>query len=153
MKVLFLDIDGVLNSERTAHALGGFPHGFDASNLEKFDHAAIGLIRRLCEECSVSIVLSSSWRILHSTEEVANGLDLPIFDATPGGGGHRGTQIKEWLDAHPEITTYAIVDDDSDMLPEQLPHFVHTTCKNGFLLEHYGDLYRLFGETKKEGTA
>jgi hypothetical protein len=32
----------------------------------------------------------------------------------------RGEEIKAWLHQHPEVTRYAIVDDDSDMLPEQV---------------------------------
>jgi len=41
-KVLFLDLDGVLNSARSCYALGGFPHGFDSANMAKFDHVALG---------------------------------------------------------------------------------------------------------------
>ena len=44
-KVLFLDIDGVLNSQRTCEAFGGpatggYPHGFDAPNMALFDRAS-----------------------------------------------------------------------------------------------------------------
>jgi hypothetical protein len=142
-KVLFLDIDGVLNSERSCYALGGFPHGFDAKNKLMFDWVAVGLIRRLCADTDTSIVLSSTWRILHSVHDCANGLDLPIFDKTPGGGGNRGKQIQEWLDAHPEVKQYAIVDDDGDMLDEQRPFFVQTNVRNGLTLDDYSELKRL----------
>lgn len=144
-KVLFLDIDGVLNSERSAWALGGFPHDFSEPDMRKFDHVAIGLVRKLCEETDASIVLSSSWRIIHSVHECANGLDLPIFDKTPNSNGNRGSQIREWLKAHPEVLTYAIVDDDSDMLPEQKPFFVRTNVKDGLLLSDYSNLKRILG--------
>lgn len=144
-KVLFLDIDGVLNSERSCYALGGFPHAFDAKNKAMFDWVAVGLIRRLCEDADTSIVLSSTWRILHSIHECANGLDLPIFDKTPGGGGNRGKQIQEWLDAHPEVTHYAIVDDDGDMLESQRSRFVQTDFRVGLSLDNYGQLKRLLG--------
>lgn len=110
-KVLFLDIDGVLNSHRSCYALGGFPHGFDKVHRARFDEVAVALVRDVCRETDCSIVLSSSWRIIHSVHECANGLDLPIFDATPTTPGIRGNQIKEWLTAHPEVVQYAIVDD------------------------------------------
>lgn len=147
-KVLFLDIDGVLNSHRTCTAFGsplkgGFPHGFDADNMALFDHAAIGLIRKLCDTTGASIVLSSSWRIIHSVHECANGLDLPIFDRTPSLNWHgrtRGHEIAEWLAAHPEVERYAIVDDDGDMLVEQQPYFVQTDFRDGL---RYGDFERL----------
>lgn len=44
---------------------------------------------------------------------------------------HRGSEIKEWLDAHPEVTNYVIIDDDNDMLDEQEPHFVQTSWYDG----------------------
>lgn len=144
-KVLFLDIDGVLNSTRSVIAHQGFPHGFDKKNMAKFDHVAINMVRKLCEETDCSIVLSSSWRILHSVHECANGLDLPIFDKTPGGGGNRGKQIQEWLDEHPEVTSYAIVDDDGDMLFEQYPRFVKTNCNEGLTYKDYLALKGILG--------
>lgn len=145
-KVLFLDIDGVLNSQRSAWALGGFPHDFSEPDMRKFDHVAIGLVRQLCEETGASIVLSSSWRLLHSVHECANGLDLPIFDRTPEinlGGGKRGGEIKYWLDNHPEVVQWAIVDDDNDMLPEQRARFVRTSVKEGLTLANYSSLKKL----------
>jgi hypothetical protein len=138
--VLFLDIDGVLNSMRSCEAYKGFPHGFDAKNMAMFDHTAIALIRRLCNETDASIVLSSSWRILHSVHECANGLDLPIFDRTPSLGTKRGQEIKAWLDAHPGVATYAIVDDDSDMLTEQRRYFVKTDIYEGLTFRNYREL-------------
>jgi hypothetical protein len=35
----------------------------------------------------------------------------------------RGEEIKEWLDNHPEVEDYAILDDDSDMLPNQMSKY------------------------------
>jgi hypothetical protein len=37
----------------------------------------------------------------------------------------RGEEIKEWLDQHTEVTDYAILDDDSDMLENQFSKFHH----------------------------
>jgi hypothetical protein len=142
-KVLFLDIDGVLNSHRTAYATKGFPHGFDDAQKQKFDWIAVGLIRRLCEETNTSIVLSSSWRIIHTVHECANGLDLPIFDATPRLCGIRGDEIQEWLNRHPEVEQYAIVDDDSDMLESQKDHFVQTSHADGLSYAGYQALHRI----------
>lgn len=152
-KVLFLDIDGVLNSARTCVAfggplIGGFPHGFDETNMRLFDHAAIGLIRKLCHETGASIVLSSSWRIIHTVHECANGLDLPIFDRTPSLNWHgrvRGDEIANWLADHPEVEVYAIVDDDSDMLDSQIPFFVQTDFKEGLSFADYESLQCLLG--------
>src|SRR5882672_9208221 len=105
-RVLFLDIDGVLNSHRTATVQGGpsefggapvgdgFPHDFSEKGLKKFDPVAVALVRQLCIETQCSIVLSFSWRIMFTPHECANGLDLPIFDRTPSLPGVRGEEIK-----------------------------------------------------------
>jgi len=142
-KILFLDIDGVLNSHRTVTVHGGpaefggtpkgngFPHSFDAACMAKFDPVAILLIRQVCIETDCSIVLSSAWRVLFTPHECANGLDLPIIDKTPSMPDVRGAEIKAWLDAHPGVEHYAIVDDNSDMLESQRSHFVQTDGLEG----------------------
>lgn len=145
-KVLFLDIDGVLNSVRSSVAYNGFPHDFTPKDMAKFDHVAIALIRRLCEVTDCSIVLSSSWRMGSTIHETAGALDLPVFDATPVLPGCRGDEIKAWLSGRPEVTTYAIVDDNSDMLDEQKPYFVKTDEFVGLSLKNYEDLAKLLGK-------
>ena len=144
MKVLFLDIDGVLNSTKTSVGLDGYPHEPDQHDL--FDMAAVGLIRRMCLAGDIKIVLSSSWRILHHWQDVGKALDLPVIDATPGGGGERGPQIQQWLSAHPDADEYAILDDDSDMLPGQMDRFIQTDSQEGLTWERFRALCTLFGQ-------
>ena len=43
----------------------------------------------------------------------------------------RGDEIQEWLDEHPEVEKYAIIDDDDDMLPEQEENFFQTDFQTG----------------------
>ncbi|WP_036054370.1 HAD domain-containing protein [Burkholderia gladioli] len=142
-KILFLDIDGVLNSHRTVYAADGFPHGFEGADKHRFDWVAVGLIRKICEQEEVSIVLSSSWRIIHTVHTCANGLDLPIFDRTESLAGNRGTEIQEWLDRHPDVEQWAIVDDNSDMLESQRDHFVQTNHEDGLSYADYKALQRI----------
>lgn len=143
MKVLFLDIDGVLNSTRTVVAFGqGFPHTLDRMDL--FDNVALTLIRKLCYVGDISIVLSSTWRMIFPFHDIANALDLPIMGATDTKGRLRGEEIGRWLSAHLEVTTYAIVDDDSDMLDEQLPFFVQTNGDDGLSWANYQALCDIF---------
>lgn len=130
MKVLFLDIDGVLNNLY--------------SMVQYKCHLWPPLVYKLNEisnsDTDVKVVVSSAWRILFSELELKNMLiragwshaDL-IIGVTPSGWHSRGEEIQEWLDAHPEVTHYAIVDDDSDMLESQMPYFVNTTYELGLL--------------------
>lgn len=149
-KYLFLDIDGVLNSTRSVVSINpndtalwlhrNLKHR--EIEIKRLDPVALGLIRNLCAETNTEIVLSSSWRIgLGSVIELATTLDLPIVSTTPilGGDRCRGDEIELWLDIRSTDNPrkYAIVDDDSDMLPEQMPFFVKTNHNNGLLYEDY----------------
>lgn len=140
MKVLFLDIDGVLNSHRTVYAFGGFAHGLSPEAVAMFDHVALALVRNLCRTSGAGVVLSSSWRKLHPWAQIGTALGLPIIDATPSLGTIRGAEIDAWLQLHPEVTHYAIVDDDSDMLPKQSAHFVQTNARDGLTMTNFEEL-------------
>lgn len=141
MKILFLDIDGVLNSRRTAVACNGYPYDFSDEEMERFDPIAIKLIRKLCKETGCSVVLSSDWRFSFTAHHTANALDLPIIDTTPIlQNSKRGCEINAWLSDHPEVTHYAIVDDNNWMLPEQQCNFVQTNEEFGLTLRDYLDL-------------
>lgn len=154
MRVLFLDIDGVLNSFKTCLAYGGYPLGTKPDQRPLFDDASVKLLQRFCDSSGVQIVLSSSWRILSDYKDVGELLELPIIDATPKYtelGSKRGHQIKEWLDAHPEVEQYAIIDDDSDMLEDQKPFFVHTDGKEGMAWKDFVKLCHIFKESEFSG--
>ena len=147
MKVLFLDIDGVINSERSSLALGGYPHNFTEGDMAKFDHVAVALVRQLCRMTKCSIVLSSTWRMYFPPQEVSKALDLPVIDQTPDHGGYdnRASEVAAWLAEHPEVTAYAIVDDVPvfDMLPMLQERFVQTDPRVGMDLDDFRRLRRL----------
>jgi hypothetical protein len=150
MKVLFLDIDGVLNSHRSAYAFGGFPFDVD-KHRNRFDEVAIALVRNICTASGAQIVLSSSWRTDKDWQRIGRGLNLPIFDRTPYlHPGPRGAEIAAWLAAHPEVDCYAILDDEGDMLAEQKPRFVQTTHEDGLTFALAGKLAALLGVTDSD---
>lgn len=125
MKVLFLDIDGVLNSRQ-----GVLWHkrvkGLKGSIF--IDHrfwdplAANNLLYILDKLPELKIVISSTWRVMHSMQEMKNFLEPlgvkpnKIIDFTPDlGAVERGLEIQKWLDDHPEVKEFVILDDNSDM--------------------------------------
>lgn len=147
MKVLFLDIDGVLNSTRTWVAFGGLPHEFKPG-LPRFDLVAIGMLRRIVRAAGAQVVLSSAWRTTHTPEEAAAALGLPIVSSTPVGrcAWGRGQEIAEWLRDHAgEVEAYCILDDDADMLPEQRPYFVQTSGHEGLTYANAARVAELLG--------
>jgi len=141
-KILFLDVDGVLNSVRSCYALGGFPHSTGKDDLPLFDNVALGFIRRLVKETGCEIVLSSTWRLTEPYLQFGNDLKLPVMDRTPCLNKARGHEIQHWLDNNP-WAKYAIVDDDSDMLPEQMPYFVKTDVQVGLMTADFEKLMAL----------
>lgn len=153
MKVIFLDIDGVLNSDRSCMALGGYPHPWpeDGQDWYLFDSVAVALLARATSAAGAVCVLSSSWRILlPSLSSLGRWLGVPIIDKTRQAQGNepRGQQIQDWLDAHPDVTQYAILDDSIDMLEEQAERLVRVPPANGMTQLNYLELLTLLGDAK-----
>ena len=155
MKVLFLDIDGVLNSENwfayriycvknnMVNILMNFVDTDDRNikhKLTMLDDRAIANLNRIIEETGCKVVLSSSWRSSIESENIftqdllkLKGFKYEFYDVTPrlwfsDFSIRRGEEIKFWLDKESEkheIESFVILDDDSDMLPEQMNNFIH----------------------------
>lgn len=128
MKVIFLDVDGVLNSFRNVVGNGGFPfpEETDGPHAEKhLDPIAIGMVRSLAKETGAQIVFESSWRKVTEFRRFAEFHDLEIVDEIPGqsqarspeGGSWSTTEkcwcMLEWLEAHPEVIDWIVLDDDN----------------------------------------
>lgn len=142
MKILFLDIDNVLNSRRTAIAYDGYPWHY--GSMDGFDDVAISLIRQLCYKTETDIVLSSSWRCNEEWTKLKKTLKLPIIDRTPilHLSSSRGAEIDAWLKEH-IVEKYAIVDDVDEFTEEQHKYFVQTDPNNGLSYENYMKLKEL----------
>jgi hypothetical protein len=130
-KVIFLDIDGVLNVDFPEHdKYGRLFHPHFENNL-----------RKIVNETGAKIVISSSWRSngLLTMREMWKDRNLPgeVVGITKYLGGdknlpfyerlERGNEIQEYLNSHPIIVNYVIIDDDGDMLLSQLSNFVQTS--------------------------
>jgi hypothetical protein len=122
MKVIFLDIDGVL---------APIPRSFHQNQLNS---DCVRYFESIFESVpDARIVISSTWRIGQSIKELRKHLEecgLPcserIFDKTVDytETGEflyltRGQEISTWLMDQTEIESYVIVDDDTDISPHQ----------------------------------
>jgi hypothetical protein len=112
VKIIFLDIDGVLNTRKTVERWrGGI--GIDLVLAHRF--------ARLQQATGAGVVLSSTWRLSRNWRSTMrrNGV-VGVIDRAQDLRGHsRGEEIQAWLDAHTEVQVYAILDDARDMLPHQ----------------------------------
>ncbi len=135
MKVIFLDIDGVLNV--------CYP---DRDNYGRLFHPEfVDNLRWIIEETGAKIVISSTWRFsgLQVMKEMWEKRNLPgdVIDITIDCYQYveegreefydkveRGHEIQHWLDEHQtEVTNYVILDDDNDFLTTQRGNFVRTS--------------------------
>lgn len=133
MKVIFLDIDGVLNVYcQSRDKWGCLFHQHLVENL-----------RWIIEKTGAKIVISSTWRydglevmkqmwldrglpgdvidITPSTQDVVENSDIEFYDLVD-----RGHEIKLWLDNN-SVDNWCIIDDDNDFLPNQMDNFVRTS--------------------------
>ena len=129
LKILFLDIDGVCNHQKTRERQGNTKFiGINPVMAER--------VRRIIAETGCKVVLSSSWRLFPDSKKWAEQEVCEFFDVTPDlqrgavwGMVYRGFEIKQWLDAHPGTKQYAILDDSYDFLWGQ--HLFRTTWQDG----------------------
>ena len=151
-KIIFLDIDGVLNSKFWYSKMD------DDTPKDKwgyaFDPVSVANLKRIVDETGAGIVISSSWRCfgLPVLRKMWEARKLPgrIIDATPDSmcdkdmlamdidfdlidpGAIRGYEIREWLSRHGKnVSHYAILDDMYEMLLEQQSHLVMTDSEIG----------------------
>ena len=147
LKVLFLDVDGVLNSEEGWRRDN--PSTYKYLTRECVDQLA-RIIRALPD---VKVVLSSSWRLHMSLAEfrgtlLTAGASIPLIGDTPltrMSGGQRGEEIQAWIDGADQgvVERFVILDDDVfDMGETLMPHVVRTDGKVGLTQEKADDVIR-----------
>lgn len=140
MRVVFLDFDGVLNSQKFFEAqYSTLGRAATLGTPEQLDPSAIALVNDILAETGAVVVISSTWRMFGVEKCVAMlrevGLAGEVVGATPRLDGYRGAEIEHWLtlNAPPRgIAAFVILDDDSDMEPHmaklvQTDHMVGLT--------------------------
>lgn len=138
-KVLFLDIDGVLNSRIYYKYLYKPEDGGS-----RFDPYCVILVKKLVEEFSLKVVISSTWRdgAMKRLVKELNENDFtdhlhedwltPVIRPAS-----RGKEIELWLDNHSEVKDYIILDDNENLLDHQRDKFVKTSIYLGMVQERY----------------
>ena len=126
MKIIFLDIDGVLNNEEWLSGKEYKERKYVEINGEQYrndiDERLLKNLKVIVNHTGAEIVLSSSWRnapkdhsVLTYLNYMLNKYGLSIMDKTGKvGGGFRPREIKNWLDTHDDmnIEAFVILDDD-----------------------------------------
>lgn len=146
MKIIFLDIDGVLNHQLWFAARKNEKVETDLDyDRSMIDPQKVELLNDLIDETKAKVVISSSWRKTHTKEQLqslleSKGFTGEVIGLTPclkftglEGYGYsvpRGAEIKAWLEINKSTlldkmskVPYVILDDDSDMLFSQRENF------------------------------
>ena len=122
----------------------------DIFNEDMLDERAIVQLKKIIEATNAEIVLSSSWRWYKETRDKIHhqlrqkGIDF--VDTTPREIDitmSRGAEIKAWLDNHPEVEKFVILDDDELQIEEYLPYHVKTNFKYGLTREKAAEAIKI----------
>lgn len=145
-RILFLDYDGVVNTPMWdadgKKCRFNFPHHNKVNNFQ-----AVQWVSEFCQKFGFAIVVTSDWRFDSNWREclINGGLreGVEVIDKT-GEDKTRGHEIKNWLNEHPEVELYFILDDLEQVLEEQKPFFLQTDVSVGFCMTDFFELRRRF---------
>lgn len=176
MKVVFLDIDGVLCTDRSFARKDKVPFPPDfhipfRDGWDRLDDECIERLNRITDATGALIVISSTWRLCCNGEEQfqylidylhSQGVKARIIDRTPShmtmsntrGRWGRGAEIVEWLEkTGPKfgIESFVIIDDDADM-GSVLDYLVQTPEPTGIGEEHVGRAIEILNVESKENS-
>jgi len=161
MKIIFLDIDGVINS-----AFDWVPMSergttdFNSTLWDVHDLMPkyIARLNEIIDATDAKVVISSSWRIQYKHSEIESMLkqqgfvgdvigETPVFSQTPD--GDRGDEIKFWLNTHDDIDAFVILDDiDFDgIVANFYTQFVHIKKSTGLLPKHIEKAIKILNAT------
>jgi hypothetical protein len=148
-KIIFLDVDGVMNGTQTA-SKGIMYQWHPGIEPEK-----VALLNQIIEQTGAEVVLSSTWRLHYKQVEMREYLKQQGFrgvmrDFTPDHSKTgrfdqrncrvmRGDEVKAWLEEQKQrgrwnITHHVIFDDDTDFHPDQ--PWIHTDYMTGMMPAH-----------------
>lgn len=171
-RLLFLDIDGVVNTvkifkQKLRDSMYpkdgywfdlGYPHTKHVSNIQ-----ALVWVEKLCKEYDLEIVISSSWAIGHTLDEIKeclynSGLDknISIIGMCEHNVYLRGQAIESFFydkDYNVEDCVIVVLDDDSDMCGIKHnfdKYLVQTNTYVGFCITDYEKACNLIEEQIKD---
>jgi len=147
MKIIYLDIDKVLNSRSSIEAFG---------NDDEFDAVSCGLLKKLINNHSACVVIISNRRIAESVEYLRSMLrqcsgkriSRAIIDKVSDANFPRGKLIMGWEESNDFDGLYVIIDDKNEgYSAAQQKFLVQPDPDHGF---HIGDYERANSLLSKE---
>ena len=161
MKVLFLDVDDVLNHHETTDVIlcpDGTPSWIPGRNPKVawlgLDEHRLEFIRNIVKKTKCKIVLSTSWRgddvaEAYLRKRLGEETASQIIGATPDFKGRksRAEEIDHWLSEKNDVTKFVVLDDTEwDDLERFGRSFVQTTTYVGMDEEHMSRIIEILRE-------
>ena len=151
-RVIFLDYDGVVNTpmwnEKGTKCTYNFPKDGKVNNFQ-----AVQWISECCKRFHFDIVVISTWRFDANYKEclINGGLreGIEILGRTDELSTEpwqiqRGKEVEKYLNEHPEIRFWMIIDDCDEFLPSQKNHFIQPEDSTGFGLKEFQQFEQIF---------
>jgi hypothetical protein len=137
MKLIFLDIDGVLNKEEDFHGV-----------KDPINEEMLSRLHQVIEKSGAKVIISSYWRYAYSLEDLQEILKMPIFGCLLKSfdAYSRWDEIRLQLSSFSEAVDFVVVDDTESGLigiPEEV--FVHTSFKEGLTSKKAREILRKLG--------
>jgi uncharacterized protein (UPF0371 family) len=160
MKIIFLDIDGVLNSLMGNKIANVFNRTKNRPDSEINSHN-LDILRLIIHYTDAKIVISSSWRKSKQFDYNVDNFkklfaklgweDCPIIAVTQSSSGYRGEEVALFLDEislTQNIEDYIILDDDSDFILEKMSdldpkYYQQCGLDDNKIYSHYWENQRL----------
>lgn len=145
MKIIFLDLDGVLNS-RASMMLQAMEPG--AGLMMQPHRIHVVILNEIVRASGANVVITSTWRISRTKNDIqqllsGKGFSGEIIDTTPVLQGEtRGTEIRAWLAERKDIEAFVILDDERDM-GDLCDWLVQTKTEDGLLASHIPDVLKI----------
>ena len=162
-KYVFIDFDGVLNTERHhSELISSGQKCFDRYG-PLFDPVAVGNLKRIVDETDAEIVIISSWKLegvdrmmslwkarkmpgvlAGCTPDCISGMDLLNVNLEDSAAfanlAGKDNEVKQWLRENAPKKAdgyrYVILDDVPDFLPEQMENYIQISPAVGITAEY-----------------
>ena len=168
-KIIFLDFDGVLNTEHYQGLLQYQGKSWQDEHGAFFDPNAVKQLKRIIDATGADIVVESSWKYLglDAMKELWEIRNLPgrVIDITPSSISDeylsnvdldnldtsmlhcKGLEIASWLSKYEtQDIRYVIIDDEYVILDSQLSHFILTNPYEGITEEQANKIISILNE-------
>lgn len=117
MKIIFLDIDGVLISQRT-YRWWREAHITPEETLNTVDPYHVKFLNKIVEKSGAKVVITSTWRTSRTFTEIQkifekSGFTGEVVGCTPRDWHRwREREIFAWMEEHGMPDEYVVIDDD-----------------------------------------